>query len=186
MLHELAALDRELFITLNNAGVSWLDDIMVLITGVAIWIPLYLGIAYLFFKHFKTADAVIFLALCILCVVLCDQGTVQLFKLRFERLRPCQVAEIRNQMRFLGANCGLYGFVSSHAANTFGFALLAGSILKPKLPKALPLLLIWAVIVSYSRIYVGVHYPGDILGGAIFGLFIARVLLIFAKRRQRL
>lgn len=182
-MESLLLFDEHLFLVLNRAGQPWLDDIMLLITGIWIWIPLYLGIIYLFFKHFKVADALVFTALCIVGVLSTDQGSVHLFKEVFQRPRPCRVEHLMEQMRFIASYCGEFGFVSSHAANTFGFAALAGGLLHSKLPKARTWLLVWAALVSYSRIYIGVHYPADILGGAIFGIFVGMLLLRLAQKR---
>ncbi len=185
MFEQLLQWDEALFLTLNKAGQPWLDQLMVLFSTLWIWIPLYAGILYLFFKKFSTQNALFFVALCVLVVVITDQGSVHLFKEVFKRLRPCQEEHLRVQMRFLAGHCGLYGFVSSHAANTFGFAVLAGGILKqisPKLPVAL---LIWAFVVSYSRIYLGVHYPLDIVGGALFGSLVGLLLLKLARNKMQ-
>ncbi len=183
MLDTIILWDTQLFLALNQAGVSWLDGPMILISEVWIWIPLYAAILFFIFKKFPLADAIIFTAICVVGVILTDQGSVHLFKEKFKRLRPCQLDELRDQMRFLADGCGLYGFVSSHAANTFGFAIIAGGIFRNMYPKLGVILLIWAVIVSYSRIYLGVHYPLDIICGALLGVAIGRLLLILVKRR---
>lgn len=103
-----------------------------------------------------------------------DQISVQLFKDVFMRLRPCHNPEIADLIHTINGACGgQYGFVSSHAANTFGLALFVGLIFKKHVPFLLKALLIWAAVVSYSRIYVGVHYPADLICGAILGSIIA-------------
>ena len=185
MLETILKWDTELFLTLNQAGVSWLDTFMVLISEVWVWIPLYVAILFFIFKKFPLRDALVFAAVCVVGVVLTDQGSVHLFKEVFRRLRPCQVDELREQMRFLASGCGLYGFVSSHAANTFGFAVISGGIFNKVYPKLGLALLVWAAIVSYSRIYLGVHYPLDIICGALLGVLIGRLLLLIVYRRQQ-
>lgn len=185
MLESILEWDTELFLTLNGAGVTWLDSFMVLISEVWVWIPLYAGMLFFIFKKFALADALVFAAVCIVGVVLTDQASVHLFKEVFKRLRPCQVEELRAQMRFLADGCGLYGFVSSHAANTFGFAVVVGGIFKRAYPKLGGLLLLWAAIVSYSRIYLGVHYPLDIICGALLGVAIGKLLLLIVYQRQQ-
>ncbi len=186
MIQEILQWDTELFLYLNNLGQPWLDKLMVLFSEIWVWIPLYMGVAYLFFKKFGLQDALFFTALCVVGILITDQGSVQLFKEVFKRPRPCQEEELMSQMRFLASHCGLYGFISSHAANTFGFAVLAGGILKPILPKAKMWLLIWAAVVSYSRIYLGVHYPLDIICGALFGSLVGMMLLRFVERKRRM
>lgn len=183
MLESILQWDTELFLTLNKMGVPWLDGFMILISKVWVWIPLYAIILFLFYKKFDLSSALVFTALCIVGVILTDQGSVHLFKEVFKRPRPCQEADLIAEMRFLASHCGLYGFVSSHAANTFGFAILAGSIFKTAIPRLKPILLIWAVVVSYSRIYLGVHYPLDVICGALFGSLIGMMLYKIAEKR---
>lgn len=181
MLEMLQQWDEQVFLFLNGLGTDVLDSPMRLISGKLTWIPLYGIIAWLFFKYLPTPKAVVIVALCVVGVLLTDQGSYWLLKETVKRLRPCQIDDLRAQMRFVADYCGLYGFVSSHAANTFGFAVLAGGILRAHLNWLPTALLIWATIVSYSRIYLGVHYPLDILGGALFGSIIGKFLLRYAK-----
>jgi undecaprenyl-diphosphatase len=183
MIDDLLQWDREAFLALNGAGVSWLDQPMLLVSTTWFWIPFYAWIGYQFFIQLKTPAALVAVAFCVVGVILADQGTYWLFKENFKRLRPCQVDELLAQMRFLADYCGKYGFVSSHAANTFGFAILAGGILKQQVKWLSPALLFWALVVSYSRIYIGVHYPLDVICGALFGMFIGKILLRVAEKR---
>jgi len=184
MLESILQWDEQSFLALNALGWSWLDPLMILFSEVWVWLPLYGGVLFLFFKKFPLNQALVFTALCILTVVITDQGSVHLFKEVFKRPRPCQEEHLLAQMRFLASHCGLYGFVSSHAANTFGFAVLAGSVLKPKMPKVSIALLLWAFVVSYTRIYLGVHYPLDVICGAIYGSLIGIFMLKIAQRKQ--
>ncbi len=99
-----------------------------------------------------------------------DQGSVKLFKDVFERLRPCHNPAIAELVHTINGKCGgKYGFVSSHATNSFALAVFCGFLFKRHYKYMLWLMLFWAAIVSYSRVYVGVHYPGDIIGGAVLG-----------------
>jgi undecaprenyl-diphosphatase len=103
-------------------------------------------------------------------ILLADQTSVHLFKNMFERLRPCHNPMITDFVHTVHGKCGgQFGFVSSHAANSFALAVFSGLLLKSKYRYFLPLMVFWAAVVSYSRIYLGVHYPADVLGGAILG-----------------
>jgi len=101
-----------------------------------------------------------------------DRASVMLFKDVFERLRPCHSPEIAGLVHLVNGCGGKYGFLSSHATNSFALALFSGLLLKKYYKYVLPLMILWAALVSYSRVYVGVHYPGDILCGAILGTIV--------------
>lgn len=183
MLDQLKELDTQLFLYLNNLGVETYDQFWLAVSGVSIWFPFYglllIGMFYSY-KPKSFAWGLLFLSL---TVVATDQGSVQLFKEQFMRLRPCHVDAIFDQMRLVKGGCGgKYGFISSHASNTFGLALFMGLALRHKFRWALGFLLLWAAMVSYSRIYLGVHYPLDIICGALYGALCGFLLhLAFAK-----
>lgn len=185
MLDYLINLDTQLFIFLNNLGTDFWDPFWLRMSEIGIWIPLYLvllGLVYYLF-HWKTALLITgFIAL---NVIATDQGSVRLFKNQFERLRPCHVEELQDQIRLVKGSCGgQYGFVSSHASNTFGLAFFLGLLFRKKWPWLYYALLIWASLVAYSRVYLGVHYPGDILFGAIYGTLCGTVLFVVMDRWQ--
>lgn len=167
----LKELDQQLFLWLNAWHTHWLDPVMSLITGRLTWLPLYIGIvAWIFFRQRKTGIWTI-LAIA-LAVTLADQVTSGVMKPLFERLRPCHDPTISALVHVVGGCGGRFGFASSHAANTFALATLI-SLLHPGRRAVAVVLLTWAAVVSYSRIYVGVHYPGDIVTGALIGSLIA-------------
>lgn len=185
MLDYLINLDTQLFIFLNNLGTDFWDPFWLRMSEIGIWIPLYLvllGLVYYLF-HWKTALLITgFIAL---NVIATDQGSVRLFKNQFERLRPCHVEELQDQIRLVKGSCGgQYGFVSSHASNTFGLAFFLGLLFRKKWPWLYYALLIWASLVAYSRVYLGVHYPGDILFGAIYGTLCGTLLFVLMDRWQ--
>lgn len=146
------------------------------ITGRFSWIPLYIVLVILVGLKFKKNALYIF-PLITLLILLSDQTSVHLFKNVFMRLRPCHNPDIASMVHVVDGCGGQYGFVSSHATNTFALAVFIGVLFKKQYNWLLPFMLIWAAVVSYSRIYVGVHYPGDILGGAVLGVIIANLVL---------
>lgn len=170
MIEALITLDEKYFLLLNQAGVDFLDPIMLFITHKFSWTPFYTFLIYLIFKQKKKEGFWIILSV-VLLITLADQGSVQLFKNVFERLRPCHVLE---EFRLVTESCGgQFGFISSHASNSFALAIFLGKMLGNK--KWFIGLVIWASLVAYSRIYVGVHYPLDIIGGILWGSFVALV-----------
>lgn len=170
MIESLEQWDRDLFLFLNGFHSESLDFIMWHISGKLQWIPLYLLLLFILAKKYNKSIWVILLATAV-AVTLADQFSVKLFKDVFERWRPCHNLEIQELVHIVNAKCGgRFGFVSSHAANSFATAGLLGLFLNRK---ALVLLLCWAGLVAYSRVYLGVHYPSDIVGGAILGFVVA-------------
>ena len=105
-----------------------------------------------------------------LVITITDQLSVHLFKEVFKRYRPCHNEDIKNMIHLVKGCGGLYGFVSSHAANSFALAVLIGNCLKSKWGNMIYFMIVWAVLVSYSRIYNGVHYPADIIAGGLLGI----------------
>lgn len=173
ILSALNHIDTQLFLFLNGIHSPFFDPIFQWITERFSWIPLYVLLSILLFIKFKWRS--IFLApFIVLVIVLADQISVNLFKEVFLRLRPCHNPAIADLVHTIDGACGgQYGFVSSHAANTFALAFLVGLIFKKHFSSLIYLMLFWAALVSYSRIYVGVHYPADIICGALLGVFIS-------------
>lgn len=97
-----------------------------------------------------------------------DQVT-NLFKDGFQRPRPCRTKDIEGLVRFVAPRCGKYGFFSGHSSNSMAVAVFVGLLLRPYYKKLIFVLLFWCALVAYSRIYVGVHYPLDIVSGLTFG-----------------
>ncbi|RLD34683.1 MAG: phosphatase PAP2 family protein [Bacteroidetes bacterium] len=175
MIEVLDKLDQQLFLFLNGIhSTSW-DVIMWWISGKTSWIFLYLLILLALAIKYKWRMLVVILAVA-LGVVLSDQSSVHLFKEVFLRLRPCHQPEIEGLVHLVNNHCGgQYGFVSSHAANTFMLAILTSGLIKNKYFTWF--IFIWASVVAYSRVYLGVHYPGDVLGGALLGVFLGWLVL---------
>ncbi|HPF91536.1 MAG: phosphatase PAP2 family protein [Flavobacteriales bacterium] len=184
MLEHLEALDRSAFLAINGWHAAWTDDLMLLISGKSTWIPLYVFLLFLLQRRLGwrgLAWAVPVIGLMILCS---DQGSVQLFKESVHRLRPCHEPTLSGLVHLVPEGCGgQYGFVSSHAANHSAIAFFMIGILGGRPRWSIPALVLWAALVGYSRIYLGVHYPGDVLVGSLFG---ATVGIIFAVMLRRI
>ena len=176
MIEFLDGIDKSLFLFLNACHSDFWDPIMWWISGKSSWIFLYvLILVWLGVKH-KWRILIIMLFV-ILLVTATDQISVHFFKNVFQRFRPCHNPELKQLVHLVHNHCGgKFGFVSSHAANTFGVAIFSSALIKNKYYKWF--ILLWAALVSYSRIYLGVHYPGDILGGALLG---AGIGFLFAR-----
>jgi undecaprenyl-diphosphatase len=133
------------------------------------WIPLYLVFLYLIIKQYKKQSVLIILFL-IALIVLSDQLSVHAFKNLFMRLRPCHEPNLAGLVHLVNGKCGgQFGFISSHACNHFALAVFLASLLGRRIRYFSLGILIWAGIIAYSRVYLGVHYPGDIIVGAIVG-----------------
>ena len=180
MIERLISWDTHLFLWLNSHHTPFWDQVMWFISGKIEWLPLYLIlIGYLIYKY-KWQAVTIIIAI-IISITLADQLAFKAFKQVFERLRPSHNPEIEHLVHLVNNyRGGSYGFVSNHAANTFALAVFLCLLIRNKLFMAG--ILLWACLVSYSRIYLGVHYPGDILGGAILGSLIAWLVFYIFHR----
>lgn len=170
MLESLETFDKELFVTLNGLHHPAMDPVMTAISGTILWLPLYALLLYLLGKRYGWRALLVIVPLVAVVVLLADQTSVHLFKNQFLRFRPCKNAELAAIIHNPVGCGGWYGFVSSHATNTFAIAMFVSLLLKQR---AMWIgLLCWAALVSYSRIYLGKHYPADLVGGAALGALI--------------
>jgi undecaprenyl-diphosphatase len=175
MIETLIRTDKELFLFLNGLHHPILDPIMWYISATVTWIPLYLFLLWILFKKLGTKRFFYAIAGIAVMIAISDSGSVHLFKNVFQRLRPCHDPLLDGLVHMVNNKCGgQFGFISSHAANTFAVATFFSLLLRNRW--AILLLLSWASIVSYSRIYLGVHFPGDIAGGLLWGVFAGFVI----------
>lgn len=169
MIEYLNTVDTKLFLFLNGFHNPFFDVIMYGFSDKLIWIPMYLLLAFWLVWRYQM-QGVIMLIMAGLVIVFCDQTASHLIKSLVHRLRPSHEAALAGLIHISRAGPGgLYGFVSSHAANSFGLASFFYFMFEQKFRLLKYWILIWAVLVSYSRIYNGVHYPGDVIGGAVIG-----------------
>ena len=178
MLEKIIALDKEIFIYLNSLGSSTYDNLWLIITKQASWIPLFLLLAYLIYKKIGLKNLgiiMIFIAI----ILLCCNTSVEFFKETFKRLRPCNDPEIKNIIRIVHQSDS-FSFFSGHASNSMATMMFLFLILKKHYKYAV-LIFLYPLIFAYSRIYLGVHFPLDILTGYAFGTFFA---IIFYKLYQ--
>jgi undecaprenyl-diphosphatase len=170
MLEKLFSLDTRLLLLLNGNNNPFWDKVMWFISGKEEWVPLYLVIIGYIIYNYRWKSIYVFIAVALL-VTLADQISTNVFKEGFKRLRPSHEDALKGTLNHVNNYYGgLYGFVSSHAANSFALATFLAFLFHKKWVTYA--ILFWAIIVSYSRVYLGVHYPGDILGGAILGALI--------------
>lgn len=168
MLETLLEIDREVFLYLNNLGNDRWDWFWLVVSEKWSWIPFYAVLLYLIFKKFGVQGTLIILVSVALLITATDQ-LANLFKNYFERPRPCRQEGVMEYARIVAEVCGRYGYFSAHAASSFALALFVGRLLKKQYRLLIFFMLIWALFVSYSRIYLGVHYPLDTLTGIFIG-----------------
>ena len=181
MFEYIKSKDTELFLYLNGKHNPFWDVIMDFFSGKWTWLPLYLIVLiYVIYKYKK--KSILIILLLIITLVLSDQLS-NLIKYSVKRYRPTHNLIISHLVHTVkGYVGGQYSFVSSHAANSFGFATSLGLILKNNFKYLLVIMLLWALIVSYSRIYLGVHYPLDVICGGMIGVFCGVIINLIYLR----
>lgn len=182
MLEQLIAWDKTLFYLLNSAWANpFCDSLLPWLRNKFLWMPLYVFIVSFFLINFRKRGVYALLYLGMV-VLFCDQISSDIIKPFIGRVRPCNDPVWDDSIRLL-VGCGSgFSFTSSHAANHFGVATFLGIILRQHSRIFLPLGFLWAGIICYAQVYVGVHYPLDVVGGALLGIAIgAGISVLFQK-----
>ena len=184
MINALSEIDRNLFLIINSWHSAWLNPLMVFFSSQVVWLPLIALILVMAFKQLERKSFYIFLLFLVLTIIASDTTSSYVLKNIVQRMRPCRVPELKAIMNHFGQKCGgRFGFVSSHAANSISILVFSHLALKVKSLKFHWLWLL-PMIVCFSRVYLGVHYPGDILGGLIVGTTWAVILAGFFRSHE--
>ncbi len=171
MLDRIKQIDTELLIFLNNLGNKSWDPLWVSITDKFTFLPLFILIIFFLFKKNGTKGLLVILLFISVLILFTDQFT-NVVKDFTQRLRPCRLNELQGLLRDIDIRCGKYGFFSAHAANSISVTIFIINCVDESVKKFLkPVLILWVMIFSYSRIYLGVHYPLDTIFGLSFGIF---------------
>lgn len=183
-IQQLIQYDKDAFLAINGSDSVFWDGFMWVYTNTLIWIPLAIVLLYVIYKNNRQRETILILFMVALVILLCDRISSGLFKPMFKRFRPAQDPEMMYLVDIINNyRGGRYGFVSSHAANTFGILAFTSLLFRKK--EYTIAFLIWALISCYSRIYLGVHYLGDIICGAILGLIIGCLIYLVYRYIQK-
>lgn len=173
MFRTLIEWDRNLFLLINGHHSPFFDSVFSVFSATWMWIPLFIYLLWLLWQTYgikKTAYILLFTAL---LIAISDRTTVMLFKDVFQRPRPCHSSALAGLVHLIDGNCGgQFGFISSHACNHFALVTFLFPFFYKKYRWLAFALILWAAMVAYSRVYLGVHYPADVTVGALVGIII--------------
>jgi undecaprenyl-diphosphatase len=181
LIESLKSVDNWLLLAANSHHAPWLDKLMVFVTERFVWFPAYFVLLVLLIYIYKRR-AFLLVPLLGASVGLADLISSRFFKPYFARLRPCHDPKLSATLNLIHGCGGQFGFMSSHAANAFAFAVFVSLVLPRQYRAAKWLLFLWAVLVSYSRIYLAAHFASDVLAGATLGSLLAWIGATIYKR----
>ena len=174
LIDRFLPLERDLFFAINGSDSPFWDNVMWTYSGRFVWIPLFLFLLFMFFYKTPTKEAILTAVFFALVLILADFISASIFKPLFHRYRPTRYPDFQQFVDIVnGYRGGTYGFISGHACTSFGIAVFLSLVFRNRWVTITALL--WATINSYTRIYLGVHFISDILGGAIVGVLLALV-----------
>ena len=165
----ILTIDDKILLIINGFNSTFLDTAMLYISSKLGWLPLYLLLLYLVIVEYKNIFWLV-LVMSAVTILISDQASVHLFKNIFERLRPCHEPDLLNKLHLVKDCGGSFGFVSSHASNSAAIATFFILLLGKRFKWIIPIMVIYTLLIMYSRVYLGVHYPMDVFFGAILGM----------------
>ena len=178
-MDSIIQLDKKIFLYLNNLGTPTWDGFWLFMTDKYYQIPLYLLLLFFFYKFYNLKGTLITLVVIALLITTSDQ-LANLFKyVLVMRPRPCRAEGVGEFTRIIASHCGRYGYFSGHATSSMALAFFTGLTLQKHLKYIFVFMVMWSVTVSYSRVYLGVHYPGDIVTGMTVGIGLGYAAFLF-------
>lgn len=179
--------DRTAFLAVNGAHGEVADMWMSYLSEPLFWVPLYALFLLLIKMRWGWRGLGLTVPVVALMILCSDTGSVVLFKNTVQRLRPCHAPDLQGLVHLVNNHCGgQYGFISSHASNHFALAIFMVGMLRSRSFWTVLALVFWAAIVGYSRIYLGAHYPGDVIVGALYGSMIGGLAYVLFRNVHEL